>query len=93
MGKIMVAAMVIVLFLAVWWLPAIIAYARGVRGHRLNTIIMWPGYSVMLLLVVAFLMPEMLRGILGAIVLGIPWVVALVMAFVYKPGMVNRRRV
>ena len=90
MHTVLAFPIVISLFLVLWWLPVIVAYARGIRGHRLNVIIMWPGYVAILALVWAVVggkesVDAILERRLGVILLNIPWVVALVMAVVCKP--------
>jgi len=55
--------------------PVFIALIRGIRGHKLNLIIMLIGLGAIMLLLFSF----------SLIPLALCWLVALVMSFVYKP--------
>jgi len=72
----------VLIFVAVLELPVIIAYARGLRGHKLNVILMLISVSVISL---GFLLWEIPLG-------GFIWIAALVMSFVYKPVTAGRLR-
>ena len=54
--------------------PVFIALIRGIRGHKLNLIIMLIGLGAIMLLLFSF----------SLIPLALCWLVALVMSFVYK---------
>jgi len=72
----------VLIFVTVLELPVIIAYTRGLRGHKLNVILMLVGASVISL---GFLLWKIPLG-------GVVWIVAFVMSFVYKPVTGSRGR-
>ena len=69
-GNAILLGLTIIGGLAILEIPVIIAYMRGVRGHKLNVVLMLTGLGVLFLPI---------------------WIVALVMAFVYKPSRKKER--
>ena len=75
-GNAILLGLTIIGVLAILEIPVIIAYMRGVRGHKLNIVLMVTGLGALPLAFHFYGVPNPVTFI---------WIVALAMAFVYKP--------